>query len=362
MMAVLGGGALGASALLASLTSAVPVDAEGDAIPMAYAGGGDGGSTFVTQAQKGEVVPPDVEDVEQMCALLTSCKGLPLPPQFIPHDFGDCMRKMSADMSKASSVFYSLTIRECGLTATSCDALRNCVLRGVPKDTCSGRAMGADTVGVCYADDKSGKDFALTCWKGNILSVRDCTRGGETCQVNTPRDCKDNCSAQSGCYLGPCGDVKEGAPPQCSKSGSHLIHCERSSNVSKPLLVSLDCQAFGLRCTTDDSGKAGCATTLKECKGNTKHCDGDVSVGCFNGHEVRVDCKKIGLTCNTSGTGIAVGDCTAPEGKNACDPKDAAKCNGGKISYCFAGKSRSYDCGTFFGKCDAKGGVHCNPR
>jgi hypothetical protein len=268
------------------------------------------------------------------------------------------MKKMSGDMSKASSVFYSLTIRECGLTATSCESLRNCVLHGVPKDACAGRATSGDPVGLCYADDKSGKDFAVTCWNSNVLSVRDCTRGNETCQVFTPRECgKENCSAQSRCVLGPCGDIKEGAAPQCSKSGTHLVHCERGK------LVSLDCQAFGLRCTTDDTGKAGCATSLKECSGGSRHCDGDVSVGCYNGHEVRVDCKKAGMTCNASGGGgAAVGDCVVPTDKNACDPKDAPKCNGAKIGYCFAGKSRSYDCGTFFGKCDAKGGVHCTPR
>jgi hypothetical protein len=365
-VAVLGGGALGASALVASLTSAVPAELAGGAIPEAFAAGGDGGSTYVSQAQRGEVSPPEVEDVEQMCALLTSCKGLPLPPSLIPHDFGDCMRKMAGDMTQASAVLYSLTIRECGLTATSCEALRNCVLRGASKDACNGRAVPQpgqpppDPVGLCVADDKTGRDLAVTCFNGNVLSVRDCTRGNETCQVYTPKDCgKDGCSAQSRCVLGPCTpETKSSSDWQCSKSGTHLIRCTSGK------LESLDCAAFGLKCTTDDNGKPTCATSTKECKTGSKHCDGDTAVGCFHGHEVRVDCKKVSLTCSTSST-ATVGDCAAASDKGACDAKDGAKCGGAKndkISYCYAGKTRNYDCSTFFGKCDAKGGVHCTGR
>src|SRR5262249_14334003 len=66
------------------------------------------------------VTPPVVDDVEQMCALLTSCDGLPLPPQFLPHDFAGCVKQMHADMTSASAVNFSLTLRECGLRANSC--------------------------------------------------------------------------------------------------------------------------------------------------------------------------------------------------------------------------------------------------
>ena len=65
------------------------------------AGASDAGamSTFVTNAQRSQVVPPDLNDVERMCALLTSCEKLPIPPSLIPDDFASCVKKMSDDMT-----------------------------------------------------------------------------------------------------------------------------------------------------------------------------------------------------------------------------------------------------------------------
>src|SRR5580692_7693032 len=93
----------------------------------------------VVLGQRGQVVPPVIEDVEQMCALLTSCDGLPIPPNLVPTDFATCVRQLAADMTSASAVSLSLMLRECGLKANSCNELKACALRGAKPDSCVGR-------------------------------------------------------------------------------------------------------------------------------------------------------------------------------------------------------------------------------
>jgi hypothetical protein len=306
-------------------------------------GSADGGvlSTFVTHASRGEVEPPDLDDVEHMCALLTSCDKIPIPSGFIPQDFPACVKKFTEELSSPSAVSFSLTIRECGLQSNSCAALRACALHGANPDECQGRGH-AGVVGYC---DNDGR--ALSCWHDQILAVRDCGRGGENCYV----------SGDAKCILGPCsGNFKDGDKPQCSASGTRKLQCEKGK------LVSLDCAAFGLKCATAADGTAACATQGAACTGTAKRCDGATSVGCFNGHEVRVDCAAAGLTCAPSAGSTPVGACvSSPPPSGACDPTAPPKCDGGNIKYCYAGKPRSYFCKALgFNKCDASGkGVRC---
>jgi hypothetical protein len=334
-MALLGGGAILGVALL----SADPEQAHaaGDAGASASAG-------YIAAAQRGEVVPPDIEDVEHMCALLTSCDKLPLPPQLNPEDFASCVRKMADELASPGAVYFSLTMRECGLRANSCSELRSCALRGAKVDICNGRGKQG-VAGMC-----DGEGRAITCYKERVLAVRDCPRGGEQCAVR---------EGEALCTLGPCSaETKEGAPPTCSASGTRILRCDRGK------LVSLDCAAFGLRCTLGSEG-AGCAPPTPSCSGTAKRCDGNVSVGCFNGHEVRVDCAASGLSCNAGAgaaggaAGAAVGSCVAtPPAAGACAANAAAKCEGATLKYCFAGKPRSYFCKSLgFNKCvtDSKG-------
>src|SRR5579884_815349 len=93
-------------------------------------GGPDGGamSTFVARAQRGEVAPPDLDDVEHMCALLTTCDRLPIPPNLIPPDFQTCVKRFTEEMAKPEAINFSLTMRECGLQSNSCSTLRACAL------------------------------------------------------------------------------------------------------------------------------------------------------------------------------------------------------------------------------------------
>jgi hypothetical protein len=299
-------------------------------------------SSFVAHAQRGEVAPPDLDDVEHMCALLTACDRLPIPAQLIPSDFAACVKKMAEDMTSAAAVNFSLTMRECGLQSNSCTALRSCALHGADPDACNGRGRTA-VVGFCDVDGR-----ALACYQGQPLAVRDCPRGGEQCIV---------VDGQATCTLGPCpGDIHDGDKARCSGSGTHILQCEKGK------LASLDCQAFGLRCATGADGTAGCATGGAACAGTAKRCDGNVAVGCFNAHEVRVDCSAAGLVCNPTAGATPVGACMAavPDA-GACDPSEKPRCDGASVKYCYAGKSRAYFCKSLgFNRCEAgRGNVRC---
>jgi hypothetical protein len=302
-------------------------------------------ASIASNAQRSQVVPPDVSAVERMCALLTSCDRLPIPSSLVPDDFATCVKKMSEDMTSATAVNFSLTIRECGLQSDSCASLRACALHGANPDACVGRGKQG-VVSFCDVDGR-----ALTCWHDQTLAVRDCPRGGEQCLVQ---------GGQATCSLGSCpSTIADGDKPRCSGSGTHLLHCENGK------LASLDCAAFGLRCAVGPDGAAGCATNGPPCAAGSSRCDGTVAVGCFNGHEVKVECSAAGLACNqAAGAGTPVGACVAstlPSG--GCDPNDRARCDDAVIKYCASGRPRAYSCKSAgFGRCEgSKTGLHCAP-
>ncbi len=279
---------------------------------------------YITQAAQGLVTPPDVEDVEHMCALLSSCQRLPLPPGVQISSVPTCVQTLMGELTKPETLKFSLLIRECGLRSNSCNELRKCMLWGASEDVCKDRGKNGPA-GRC---DDEGR--AINCSHEQVVGVRDCPRGGEQCVVR---------EGQASCVLGPCtGENKEGTAPSCSASGTRILQCDHGK------LTSFDCAAFGLKCSVLE-GKVGCAPPTPACTGTSKHCDGTVSVGCLHGHEVRVDCGSAGLTCNATPGAIPVGACMAPVPEtDKCDPKDPGRCDGGTIRYCFAGKKRSYFC------------------
>ena len=330
---------------LASTPSAEGSPEAGLGATSAAPGATDGGtlSPVVSHALQGEVVPPRLGEVEHMCALLTSCDRLPIPPSLIPPDFKSCVTTMANEMTSPTAVNFSLMMRECGLGASSCAGLRGCVLRGANPDECAGRGRQG-VVGFCDVDGR-----ALACWHEQVLSVRDCPRGGEQCLV---------VEGQATCALGPCSAViPESQKAACSASGTHVLRCERGK------LASLDCAAFGLRCSTSSDGAAACATGGPPCTATGNRCDGNAAVGCVNGHEVRVDCVSADLVCSTSDGGVSIGACVEPQAPSACDPSAKAKCSGVDIDYCFAGKNRSYFCKALgFGRCESgPSGTRCVP-
>src|SRR5687767_5115008 len=80
-------------------------------------------------APASQVTPPALDDVEHMCALLTGCDKLPLPPSLVPHDFVGCSKALYEELTSPSAVTFSLTLKECGLRSSSCGELRTCALR-----------------------------------------------------------------------------------------------------------------------------------------------------------------------------------------------------------------------------------------
>jgi hypothetical protein len=322
--------------------AAFAVAAEGAPPPVAAAapgatGAADGG------VSKADVSPPALDDVEHMCALLTSCDGLPIPPSLVPRDFAACVKTLTTEMTSASAVNFSLTLRECGLRANSCGGLRACALRGASPDTCTGRGK-ASPAGFC---DSEGR--AISCWHEKVYAVRDCPRGGEQCAVR---------EGEALCTLGGCPpDMKESAPA-CSASGTRILRCEKGK------LASLDCGAFGLKCVQAEGGP-GCATVGKACVAGSKRCEGHVAVGCFNGRETRVDCATANLVCDARASGVSIGACTAPapaEDAGHCDPAAPPRCDGASIAYCGAGaRPRSYFCKSLgFARCISdRAGTRC---
>lgn len=299
------------------------------------AGGLDAGVDASLPKGRVDVVPPVFEDIEHMCALLTSCEDLPIADASMPKNFATCVRTMSEELTKPSAMTFSLTLRECGLKANACTSLRACLLRGADPTSCVGRGKKSP-IGYCDPDGR-----ALTCFREKIVSVRDCPRGGEQCAVQ---------GADAMCTLGPCKEGKAdagSAGPYCSASGSKVLRCEKGK------LVSMDCTVLGLSCTEPG---AACAKKTVACTSNGG-CAGNVSSQCVRGQEVRIDCGAGGWSCG--GPGKPVGACmsTPVEPERRCDTEDE-KCEGATIRYCHAGRKRSYFCKSLgFGKCgtDANG-------
>ncbi len=292
-------------------------------------GGRDGASRSVTPAAGAHVMPADLEDVEHMCALLTSCDRLPLPSGIVPKDFVSCTRALYAELASAAAVSFSLTLRDCGLRASSCGELRMCALRGAKADVCAGRGK-TSPVDLCDGDGR-----AITCSSERVALVRDCPRGGEQCVV---RD------GHAVCALGGC---EKDAAPACSPSGTRVLECKKGT------LLSLDCGAFGLRCAPGVIDGPRCATQASPCNEGTTRCEGSTAVACWHGHEVRIDCGARGLGCGAGTSALDAGGATiSPIGvcvsvnaaKGACAPSAAPRCDGATLRWCAWGQPRAYLC------------------
>ncbi len=273
-----------------------------------------------------------------MCALLTGCEKLPIPPQLVPRDFAQCVRRMTADLTSAKALETSLSLRECGLAASSCAQLRTCALRGTQPSVCGERGK-AGSVDLC-----DGEGRAVTCFRGEVFAVRDCPRGGEQCSVLDGR---------AVCTLGACLADKA---PACSASGTRLVECRGKR------LLSLDCALLGQRCAETPAGPA-CAPDTARCTHEGVLCRGDVAVACKGGREVEIDCAAQGLTCGGPADRPSIGACTVPAapGEAACDRSSPPRCDGARILYCAEGRPRAYLCRSLgLSRCvtDLRG-VHC---
>lgn len=295
----------------------------------------------VALANQGLVVPPAVEDIEEMCALLLGCPDVPLVPP--KRDFGECVNYLQSTLSSADGLKFSVPLRECGLQSNSCKKLRECALRGADPTICKGRGKGK-AIGFCDDDGR-----AVTCYNEKLVQLRDCPRFGEQCSAR---------QGQSTCTLGDCpSDIPPDGTPVCSANGQKIFSCDRGK------LISMDCSAFGLSCIKHD-GKPTCgAGAAPTCDSKTAaRCSDEDHVSCVSGHEVRVQCGKSGLKCASHSGKDTVGSCSTPTSDGGtCNPKSAAKCNGSSIEYCIGGRTRSFFCKAlgFTGCGGKKGQVTC---
>jgi hypothetical protein len=318
----------------AALTSApaVPVEAA-PADAGAADGGVAGGSLYLAKAASGAVLPPSIDDAEAFCALALACKDVPFFPP--APDFAGCVKALMENLSSPAALNASVTIRECGLSATSCKNLRACLLKGADPKICDGFAMNSDEpVGKCDVDAR-----AVTCFRGRVLGVRNCGLADELCVV---KNGKSDCALAGACPVG--------AKEEWTCAGSRMVKCQDGK------FLSVDCKVLNLTCNsyTDASGKAqvGCAPpTPTACKAtSTTTCNGKTAVGCVNGKEVKVDCGEVGMTCADpkAPTDRTVGACelaAATDPKLQCDPKKfETRCDGASMVYCIAGQVRKYPC------------------
>jgi hypothetical protein len=318
-------------------------DAHGLAQPTIFPAVEGGIAPAVAMANKGLLVPPAIEDIEEMCALLLGCPDVPLVAP--KSDFGECVNAIQTTLSSPDGLKFSVPLRECGMQSDSCKELRECALRGASPDICKGRGKGKP-VGLC---DDEGR--AVTCYNEKLVQLRDCPRFGEQCSAR---------QGQSTCTLGDCpSDVPPDGTPVCSGNKQKIFSCDRGK------LLSMDCSAFGLSCVMFD-GKPTCAASeAPTCDvKDAPKCSGDDHVSCISGHEVKVQCGKAGLKCASSPDKNTVGSCTMPASDGgACNPKTAAKCNGNSIEYCIGGKTRTFFCKALgFSRCGGKPGqISCLP-
>jgi hypothetical protein len=316
------------SSFALTLTPTVTVDAApNDAGVAAEAGV----SAYLAKAGSGAVLPPSLDDAEAFCALVLACRDVPMFPP--APDFAGCVRAVMDQLSVPSALNASLSIRECGLSATSCKTLRACALKGVDPKICDGVATTSEgPIGKCDLDAR-----AVTCFRGKVLGVRNCGLADELCVV---KNGKADCALAGACPAG--------AKDEWTCAGSRMVKCQDGK------FLSIDCKVLNLGCNTftDDKGKtqAGCAPqSTTACKGDKTSCKGDLAIGCNNGREVRVACGEAGMTCSDPAKPgertVGVCEVPAPPAGKACDPKKfESKCDGSSIVHCVAGQVRNLPC------------------
>ena len=282
-------------------------------------------SPYLTKAGQGTVLPPSVDDAEAFCALVLACLDIAMYPP--APDYQGCVQALMDQLTSPDAINASLSIRECGLRATSCKTLRACALKSADPKDCAGVAIGTkDPVGKC---DLAG--HAITCWNGKVLGVRDCGLANEICVA---KGGKAECALAGGCPAG----IK----PEWTCAGTRMVKCDNNK------FISIDCSVLNLTCVTN-GGSAGCAPgSSASCSSTKISCSGDNAVGCVNGKEVKVACADQGMKCADPakpGTERTVGVCEMPSGGTACDSKTyQAKCDGSAIKYCAHGAVRTYQC------------------
>jgi hypothetical protein len=119
-----------------------------------------------------------------------------------------------------------------------------------------------------------------------------------------------------------------------------------------------DCSVFGAACVTGANGKDVCAVagapacTQPIFPGGLR-CDGNVSVLCSGGHELRDDCAARGRSCLATASNGLPNSCGLG---NDCDDFFTTTCDGGTLTFCYDGVIGKWDCkANGFSRCDPSG-------
>ncbi|GAC1542648.1 MAG: hypothetical protein NVS3B10_31260 [Polyangiales bacterium] len=305
-------------------------------------------SPYLIKAGQGAVLPPSVEDAEAFCALALACLDIAMFPP--APDFQGCVNGLMNQLTSPEALNTSLTIRECGLRATSCKTLRTCALKSADPTICKDVAMDTKSpVGKCDMDGR-----AVQCWRGKVLGVRNCTLANELCVAK---------GGQAECALA--GACPAGVKDTWSCAGTRMVRCQDNK------FLSIDCSVLNLSCVNgpgaDGKPTVGCApTSTKSCTKSELTCSGKDAVGCVYGKEVSVACGEQGMKCSDPGkpsNEMTVGVCELPAVDKPCDPKTfKATCKGSAVEYCSHGSLRAFQCkGIGATKCvtDKSSGPRC---
>ena len=290
-------------------------------------------SPYLLKAGQGTVLPPSIDDAEAFCALALACLDIAMYPP--APDFQGCVNALMNQLTSPEALNASLTIRECGLRATSCKTLRSCALKGAEPSICAGVATDTPKpVGKCDMDGR-----AVQCWRGKVLGVRNCGLANEICVAKAGNA---ECALAGACPA----TVKE----NWSCAGTRMVKCLDGK------FLSIDCSVLNLACVSgpgpDGKTTVGCAPGgTKACTKNEISCSGTNAVGCVYGKEVSVACGDEGMKCadpKKDPTEMTVGVCELPAVDKPCDPKTfkASCAKNATMEYCSHGSVRNFNCKT----------------
>ena len=294
--------------------------------------------------QRGEVVPPDLDDVEHMCALLTSCDKLPIPPSLIPPDFAVVREEddRRADLAPAASTSRS----RCASAGCSRTRARACAPARCTAPTPTPAPAAASRASSASATSTAARSPAGTT---RSLAVRDCPRGGEQCLVATARRRAPSGRARRRRRRRQAALLRVGDAPAALREGQ----------AREPRLRGLRPQVRHRRPT----GPPACATAGPPCAGSAKRCEGEHRGrllqrprGARRLRRRRADVHRRRRAGRPSARA-----CRRRRPSAGAIPDQAPRCDGANIKYCVAGKPRSHFCKAMgFNKCDSShNGPHC---
>jgi hypothetical protein len=317
-------------ALAVVAVPAIAAIAQPSAIAAPRTQGAPAGSRF------GEVLPPDLEDVEHLCALEVGCDSARgTSPNVAPasRDLADCIRTHGRRLLSGAEPAGATA---CSLRATTCAELHACATEaeGRAQAACAGKGRDG-AVSIC-----DGPTRGLTCSQGRVVQITRCA-SPSTCSI------VDGLPACAGAPCRATGAFR----PRCGVDGARMTTC------SKGRLLEIDCAARGGRCV-ELEGIAACTPNGEPCQPADARCDGEVAVQCVQGREVRVRCDAVGLSCARSGA--EVGCAWRGVGK-PCEVGARATCEGTSVRYCMDGRTRTYACRALgFTRClSGADGVRC---